>query len=142
MKRSPDPMPQVLQASSLIGTLRKKDLLRRSTRHKDDNDNDSIHQSTLFRYISLFIPSLFFNRSTTIYSSTMDPLENVDEYHQDGPVAKKIAKYIPFFPFKGIDRFYDIGGFLYHPKIFELIVDVFYQRYRTKDVDVIAGYVH
>ena len=35
-----------------------------------------------------------------------------EEYEQDGPVARRIAAVTPYFPFKGIDRFYDIGGFL------------------------------
>lgn len=32
------------------------------------------------------------------------------EYAPDGPEAQRIARTIPYFPFKGIDRFYDIGG--------------------------------
>ncbi|CAM9258487.1 unnamed protein product, partial [Pylaiella littoralis] len=28
----------------------------------------------------------------------------------DGPEAQRIARTIPYYPFKGIDRFYDIGG--------------------------------
>ena len=60
-------------------------------------------------------------------------------YKQDGPEAKEIAEYLPYFPFKGIPRFYDIGGFLYEPKVFQKIVDIFVERYQTLDVDVIAG---
>jgi hypothetical protein len=62
-------------------------------------------------------------------------------YEQDGVEAQEIAKYIPYFPFKGIDRFYDIGGFLYAPHIFQKIVDIFVQRYQAIGIDVIAGYV-
>ncbi|CAN0261362.1 unnamed protein product, partial [Laminaria digitata] len=29
---------------------------------------------------------------------------------RDGPEAQRIARTIPYYPFKGIDRFYDIGG--------------------------------
>ena len=36
-------------------------------------------------------------------------------YEQDGEEAREIAKVIPYFPFKGIPRFYDIGGFLSKP---------------------------
>lgn len=32
------------------------------------------------------------------------------EYARDGPEARRIARTIPYYPFKGIDRFYDIGG--------------------------------
>lgn len=62
-------------------------------------------------------------------------------YEQDGEAAQEIAKYLPFFPFKGIPRFYDIGAFLYHPHVFQRIVDIFVSRYRKMTVDVIAGYV-
>ena len=62
-----------------------------------------------------------------------------DKYTQDGKEAKEIAEYLPFFPFKGIPRFYDIGGFLYEPKVFQRIVNIFVDRYREIGVDVIAG---
>lgn len=32
------------------------------------------------------------------------------EYARDGPEAQRIARTIPYYPFKGIERFYDIGG--------------------------------
>jgi adenine/guanine phosphoribosyltransferase-like PRPP-binding protein len=62
-------------------------------------------------------------------------------YEQDGPEAQEIAEHIPYFPFKGIDRFYDIGGFLYKPHIFQKIVNIFAQRYESIGIDVVAGYV-
>ena len=63
------------------------------------------------------------------------------KYKQDSPEAKDIAQYLPYFPFKGIDRFYDIGGFLYEPAVFQRIVDIFVDRYRDMNIDVIAGWV-
>lgn len=32
------------------------------------------------------------------------------DYKSDGPEAQRIARTIPYYPFKGIERFYDIGG--------------------------------
>ena len=61
------------------------------------------------------------------------------EYHQDGEEAREIAKHIPYFPFKGIPRFYDIGGFLAQPLIFQQIVNIFVNRYREIGIDSIAG---
>jgi len=61
------------------------------------------------------------------------------KYKQDGEEAKEIAKYLPYFPFKGIDRFYDIGGFLSKPEIFQKIVDIFVERYQAIGIDVVAG---
>eukprot|EP00560_Eucampia_antarctica_P005270 CAMPEP_0197835318 /NCGR_PEP_ID=MMETSP1437-20131217/25378_1 /TAXON_ID=49252 ORGANISM="Eucampia antarctica, Strain CCMP1452" /NCGR_SAMPLE_ID=MMETSP1437 /ASSEMBLY_ACC=CAM_ASM_001096 /LENGTH=215 /DNA_ID=CAMNT_0043440655 /DNA_START=97 /DNA_END=744 /DNA_ORIENTATION=- len=60
-------------------------------------------------------------------------------YEQDGPEAREIAQYLPYFPFKGIPRFYDIGGFLEKPSVFQKIVDIFVERYREIGVDSIAG---
>ena len=45
-----------------------------------------------------------------------------DAYTPDGPVAKRIASVTPYFPFKGIPKFYDIGGFLKDPEAFALVV--------------------
>lgn len=61
------------------------------------------------------------------------------DYKQDGPEAREIAKYLPYFPFKGIPRFYDIGGFLCEPSIFQQIVDIFSNRYKELQIDCIAG---
>jgi adenine phosphoribosyltransferase len=60
-------------------------------------------------------------------------------YLQDGSEANDIAQVIPYYPFKGIPRFYDIGGFLKNPKVFQQIVDIFVDRYRLLDVDSIGG---
>ena len=61
------------------------------------------------------------------------------KYKQDGDEAKAIAEYLPYFPFKGIDRFYDIGGFLAEPEIFQKIVDIFVERYKAIGIDSVAG---
>lgn len=60
-------------------------------------------------------------------------------YAQDGPEAREIAKVIPYFPFKGIPRFYDIGGFLSKPLVFQRIVDIFAARYKDIGIDSVAG---
>ena len=39
------------------------------------------------------------------------------DYQQDGEVAKRIAAVIPYYPYKGIPRFYDINGFLQRPEV-------------------------
>jgi hypothetical protein len=60
-------------------------------------------------------------------------------YENDGAFARELAKHLPWFPFKGIPRFYDIGGFLAQPLVFQKIVNIFVERYRNLSVDVIAG---
>jgi len=74
-------------------------------------------------------------------TSTSTATISKEAYQQDGAEARKIAHYLPYFPFKGIPRFYDIGGFLYEPAVFRRIVDIFVHRYREIGVDVIAGCV-
>ncbi|CAB9522407.1 Adenine phosphoribosyltransferase [Seminavis robusta] len=66
-------------------------------------------------------------------------LSEIKKYEQDGGEAKEIAQYLPWFPFKGIPRFYDIGGFLYEPAIFQKVVDIFVDRYREIGIDSVAG---
>lgn len=63
----------------------------------------------------------------------------MSSYEQDGDEARAIAKTIPYFPFKGIPRFYDIGGFLSKPEVFQKIVDIFAARYDAIGIDAIAG---
>ena len=61
------------------------------------------------------------------------------EYAPDGPVAQRIAAATPAFPFKGIPAFYDISGILKDPEIFQLVVDIFVERYREIGVDSVCG---
>jgi hypothetical protein len=60
-------------------------------------------------------------------------------YTQDGDVAKEIAAVTPYYPFKKIPRFYDIGGFMEHPEIFQKVVDAYVERYRGMDIDSIVS---
>ena len=61
------------------------------------------------------------------------------DYTPDGPVAKRIASVTPYFPFKGIPKFYDIGGFLKDPEAFALVVEVLVERYKNENVTSICG---
>lgn len=61
------------------------------------------------------------------------------EYTQDGPEAQAIVSVIPYYPFHGVPRFYDISGMLHHPDTFQKCIDIFVQRYTTLEVDCIAG---
>ncbi|CAB1107596.1 unnamed protein product [Ectocarpus sp. CCAP 1310/34] len=66
------------------------------------------------------------------------PME--ETYMPDGPEAQRIARTIPFYPFKGIDRFYDIGGMCADPEAFALAVKIFADRYRGMKIDSIGGF--
>jgi len=73
-----------------------------------------------------------------LFSSNMAELTAT--YTTNGPVAQRIASSIPYFPFKGIDRFYDIGGMLAHPEIFQLAIDSYVDKYKDIDITSIAGF--
>lgn len=60
-------------------------------------------------------------------------------YTQDGPEAQRIANVIPYYPFHGVPRFYDISGMTQDPEAFQLCIDVFVKRYASLDIDCIAG---
>ena len=62
------------------------------------------------------------------------------DYSSNGEVANRIASVTPYFPFKGIPKFYDIGGFLKDPEAFQMAIDVFVERYRDQNIDSIAGF--
>jgi hypothetical protein len=54
------------------------------------------------------------------------------DYKQDGEEAKRIASVIPYYPFHGVDRFYDISGMTHNPEAFQLCIDIFVKRYLNK----------
>lgn len=60
-------------------------------------------------------------------------------YEQDGAEARQIAEHLPYFPFKGIPRFYDIGGFLQKPEVFQQIIDILVARYDEIGIDSVVG---
>jgi adenine phosphoribosyltransferase len=63
----------------------------------------------------------------------------VAEFQQDGAEAQRIAAVIPYYPFHGVPRFYDISGMTHNPEIFQLAIDIFVRRYRELDIDCVAG---
>lgn len=63
-----------------------------------------------------------------------------EPYTQDGPAARRIAAAIPYYPFKGIPRFYDINGFLQRPELFQEVIDIFAARYKELGVTSIGGF--
>lgn len=62
------------------------------------------------------------------------------DMESDGPLAKEIALHIPYFPFKKIERFYDIQGLLQHPKLLNAMCAVWAKRFRKMGVTKICGF--
>ena len=54
-------------------------------------------------------------------------------------IRQRLSQVIPYFPFKGITRFYDIGGFLKLSSDFQLVIDVLADRYKDVDFHSIGG---
>lgn len=63
----------------------------------------------------------------------------MEDFQQDGPDAQRIAAVIPYYPFHGVPRFYDISGMTHDPEAFQLCIDIFVRRYASLGVDAIAG---
>ena len=63
----------------------------------------------------------------------------MEDFAQDGPEAQRIAAVIPYYPFHGVPRFYDISGMTHDPEAFQLCIDIFVRRYASLGVDAIAG---
>jgi len=62
-----------------------------------------------------------------------------EEYKRDGPEAQRIASVIPYYPFHGVPRFYDISGMTQDPIAFKLCIDTFVKRYAALNVDKVVG---
>eukprot|EP00933_Yihiella_yeosuensis_P033213 TRINITY_DN26939_c0_g1_i1.p1 TRINITY_DN26939_c0_g1~~TRINITY_DN26939_c0_g1_i1.p1 ORF type:complete len:363 (-),score=77.49 TRINITY_DN26939_c0_g1_i1:171-1175(-) len=63
-----------------------------------------------------------------------------EDMASDGPLARECAAVIPYFPFKKLDRFYDVQGILAKPKLFNAMCAVFARRYSKMGVTKILGF--
>lgn len=63
------------------------------------------------------------------------------EFLPDGPEARRIASVIPYYPFHGVPRFYDISGMTQDPTTLKLCIEGFRRRYSAPLLkpDFIAG---
>eukprot|EP00735_Rhodelphis_limneticus_P006344 TRINITY_DN18740_c0_g1::TRINITY_DN18740_c0_g1_i1::g.15263::m.15263 TRINITY_DN18740_c0_g1::TRINITY_DN18740_c0_g1_i1::g.15263 ORF type:complete len:184 (-),score=22.25,sp/Q43199/APT1_WHEAT/48.24/5e-46,Pribosyltran/PF00156.22/1.9e-15,UPRTase/PF14681.1/0.0055 TRINITY_DN18740_c0_g1_i1:243-767(-) len=57
----------------------------------------------------------------------------------DEETILEIQKNLSVFPFKGIDKFYDISGLLRNPTLFAKTIDLLSKRYESMHLNVIAG---
>lgn len=67
--------------------------------------------------------------------TVLDPRPHIDS------TTNRIAAAIPYYAFKGIDRFYDISGLLLDPALFQRTVDILLERYKGMAIDKIGGCV-
>ncbi|EKU22186.1 adenine phosphoribosyltransferase [Nannochloropsis gaditana CCMP526] len=59
------------------------------------------------------------------------------DYEED---KRKIAAVIPYYAFKGIDRFYDISGLLLSPALLRRTIEILVERYKGMAIDKIGGF--
>merc|ERR1712179_897521 len=60
--------------------------------------------------------------------------------NSNGPLAKEIAAVIPHFPYKKMEKFYDIQGLMSHPKLFNAVCAVMAKRYRKRGVTKLVAF--
>ncbi|CAK0817216.1 unnamed protein product [Prorocentrum cordatum] len=65
---------------------------------------------------------------------------SAEDLETDGPLAREIAPVIPFFPFKQIERFYDIQGLLKHPKLLNAACALMAKRFRKLGATKVAAF--
>jgi len=63
-----------------------------------------------------------------------------DDMEGKGPLAKEIAAVIPNFPFKKLDKYYDIQGLLHHPKLLNAMCAIFAKRYRRSGITKVCAF--
>jgi len=63
-----------------------------------------------------------------------------EDLEPNGPLAAKIAAVIPYFPYKKVDKFYDIQGLLNHPKLLNSMCEVMARRFRKLGITKIAAF--
>ena len=58
----------------------------------------------------------------------------------DGELARRCAEVIPYFPYKKIERFYDISGILQHPHLFDQMCDAIAEQGRAAGITKVVGF--
>eukprot|EP00928_Gymnodinium_smaydae_P062369 TRINITY_DN46253_c0_g1_i1.p1 TRINITY_DN46253_c0_g1~~TRINITY_DN46253_c0_g1_i1.p1 ORF type:complete len:203 (-),score=47.32 TRINITY_DN46253_c0_g1_i1:286-894(-) len=58
----------------------------------------------------------------------------------DEDFIKKVADVIPYFPFKKLERFYDVQGLLHHPALFDEVCAVMARRYKAMGITKVVGF--
>jgi adenine phosphoribosyltransferase len=55
-------------------------------------------------------------------------------------VEQELAAVIPYFPYKKLDRFYDVQGLLRHPALFQKACDTMAGRCKEMGITKVAGF--
>eukprot|EP00967_Tisochrysis_lutea_P075946 scaffold102532_cov50-Tisochrysis_lutea.AAC.1 len=55
-------------------------------------------------------------------------------------LERELAAVIPYFPYKKLERFYDVQGILKHPALFEKACNAMADRYKEMGVTKVAGF--
>lgn len=63
-----------------------------------------------------------------------------EDMDPNGPLAKELAAVIPYFPFKKLEKFYDVQGLLKHPKLFNALCALMAKRFRKLKVTKIVAF--
>ncbi len=55
-------------------------------------------------------------------------------------LAADVAASMPYFPYKKLDKFYDVQGLLRHPKLFERVCDTIADRSKASNITKVAAF--
>lgn len=58
----------------------------------------------------------------------------------DGALAKEVAKVIPYYPYKKLEKFYDVQGLLHHPNLFDAVCTVMAKKFRKMGVTKLCAF--
>lgn len=66
--------------------------------------------------------------------------KQTQEVAHDGPLAKEVADSIPYYPFKKLDKYYDVQGLLHHPSLLDAVCTVMADRFRKMGVTKLVAF--
>jgi adenine phosphoribosyltransferase len=63
-----------------------------------------------------------------------------EDMDSKGPLATEVAAIIPYFPFKKMEKFYDVQGLLNHPNLLNAVCALMAKRFRKMGVTKLAAF--
>lgn len=92
----------------------------------------------LARVVCIDSHSLACENVKKILIRTIEKLTNKEVQKQNLEIIKNSIRTIPNFPKQGI-MFKDITTLFQHPEAMKKTINIFYERYKNKQIDVVAG---
>ena len=78
------------------------------------------------------------DKAKSLILKTIEKFSEKSKLEEDIKLIKDSIRIIPDFPKQGI-MFRDITPLMKNPEVFEKVIDIFFKRYKDKDIEVVAG---